>query len=67
MGVQGPLTNHNYDYRTSAILDQRENIGSMSTMPCVRSRQADYGHVPIPPIQVQPRNAESRHTSASIG
>jgi len=34
--------------RTSAYMDQRENIDSMSTM-CVRSRQADYGHVLIPP------------------
>jgi len=37
--------------RTSAYMDQRENFDSMSTInrPCVRSRQADYGHVLIPP------------------
>jgi len=51
MIVQSLLTIHNYGYRTSAILDQRENIDSMSTInrPCVRSRQAGYGHVLIAP------------------
>jgi len=42
-----------------------ESLGSISTRPCVRSRQVDYGHVLIPPIQAdEPRNALSRHTRA---
>jgi len=54
--------------RTSAYIDQRENFGSISTRPYVRSRQADYGHVLIPPLQAdEPRNVGSRHTPASIG
>jgi len=39
------------DTRTSAYyMDQREDFGSISTKPCVCSRQADYGHALISPI-----------------
>ena len=66
------LTTHNYDNHTSPSVDQwenlggTENLGSMSTTPCVCSRQADYGHMLIPPIQAEARNAGSRHTSVSL-